>query len=262
MKYPVWIRDGKSQMLDDRIFYEIAKNGIFLHKETSFWKAVVPVGEISGLEAASASVHLSIPQIPKDIVYDTARFFAWIYRNYHTEVAALLWISEDGRNYRVSIPDQVASARHVAYEIPDRCPGELLLGTFHSHGSMYAFHSPMDEEDEHSFDGIHGTFGDFSSYASDFSVSIEVVIHGTRFKLNPIDWLEGIVKHDPEKTNNLASLDKYASSFFRGNRDKYILTPGFDLLPKDYEPSKTWTDKVRTKYWLGSEKIKIKEGVG
>ncbi|MDO8676122.1 MAG: hypothetical protein Q7K16_00455 [Candidatus Azambacteria bacterium] len=257
MKYPVWIRDGKSQMPNERIFYEIAKNGVFLHRETSFWKAVVPVRKI-GLEVGEVAVSFSIPRIPKSIVCDIVGFFTWIYRKHYTEVVALLWISEDGKNYRVSIPDQVVSVGYVKYEIPDRRPGELLLGTFHSHCVMSAFHSHVDIEDEGSFDGIHGTFGNFSSYNNDFSISLEATIQGTRFKLDPMDRLEGIVRNGFIKINKSASYsDRFISSFLNDDRGEYALAPGFETLQADYKPPQEWVDKVKIKTWysLGESRV-------
>lgn len=203
MTFPVWVRDGRSKKPETDVFYEVASNGIFIHKKMKFWEAVVPVERISILEKGAPSLKIALPPIPKEIVRELARFFAWVAEKYGTEAAAILWYKPEDKSYRVSIPYQRPGPASLWYEVPRSPAGEFPVGTFHSHVRMSAFHSSTDQCDEESFDGIHATFGNFdqSRHPKSFSISIQAAVNGQRFTLDPLSWLGGVKEYlnSPEK---------------------------------------------------------------
>ncbi len=198
----IWIKDGRTKPPSDSGHYILAANGTFLRKVNPYWEAVIPVDRISVLEEESPSLTLSLPKIPPELTQDIIRFFSWVHKTHGTEAMLLLWIRERDKTYRLSAPVRqvVSSARIHTYEIPTRISGERLIGTFHSHGSMGAFHSGTDCSDELSINGIHGTIGRLciGKDVVRCDVSLEASVNGTRFSLEPEAWLVGLSREHEE----------------------------------------------------------------
>ncbi len=263
----VWVDDHETPKPEDAFFYELAANGLFIHKRMPFWDAVVPVEKISSLEPKDPQLELKLPAIPEELVQSVVRFFAWIFKKQHTEVAALIWYNGNDKKYLITIPKQTVGSASISYDTRDefkepRIEGYCLVGTFHSHCSMSAFHSCVDKKDEESFDGIHFTFGDFSDSkdAMDISISAQAAINGTRFKLDPTDYLAGIeslnkATKDPftnsDKKNQFIKKWGFISEFQRGS-NRFKLVSNERILPENYEPNKDWDDKVKKQEWASS----------
>ncbi len=240
--YPIWIHDKKNPKPDVPVHYEISASGVFLHKETPFWKAVVPVDRISILEEQAPQFQLLLPPLPKEISKAVARFFAWITLKYNTEVLVLLWWGGVENNaYEITVPPQSVNCGSIKYGIPQKA-NYRLIGSFHSHGSMKAFHSSVDTDDEINFDGIHGTFGGFFSHTNQnlFNLSIQACVNETRFDLDLTQYLEGVLedKQVPDK-------EEPRRKYLRKIQKFYLLSGEEKLLPDNYEPPSGWLDNVR-----------------
>ena len=144
MMFPIWINDGKNPEPKSPVYYVLAANGFFIHKETPFWKATVPVKEMSILQELQPKLELYLPPIPEEITREIAQFFAWVFRAHRTESMVLLWYSPETKTYSISAPAQKVTSGSISYDMPDRNPGEFLAGTFHSHAAFSAFHSCVD----------------------------------------------------------------------------------------------------------------------
>lgn len=243
--FPIWIHERGTKKPDKMPFYEISADGVFLHKETPFWKAIVPVEHISILEKQEPQFESLLPPIPKTIVKQVARFFAWITNRYYTEALVLLWWNENNSSYEITVPSQDVSPQSLRYQISDeRNNGTHLIGTFHSHHSMSAFHSGVDIHDEINFDGIHGTFGSFTNSSwldpNSFSLSLQSSINGFRFTMNPLEWLQGIAQFDSGRKNQSGILQLEIR-----NLPKYSLTDNGVLLPVGYQPPVEWLQNVK-----------------
>lgn len=250
LMFPIWIKDGKTAQPSDKIFYELTANGLFLNKTSRFWRAVVPVEKISILQEEKPSIELFLPPIPEELTHQIARFFAWVYKERATEAVVLVWFCESEGAYRLSAPPQEVSPGSASYEIPNRRPGEVLIGTFHSHGGGSAFHSNTDVCDERSIDGIHGTFGSFSRWyeSHEFSLSIQAVVNGTRFPLSPTDWLKGTAPPEEPKKEDVEKQELWSWSRVP-KAPRFILIGQDALLPPDWQPPQEWKDNVKAKTW-------------
>lgn len=244
--FPIWIHERGTKKPEKMPFYEISANGVFLHKETPFWKAIVPVEHISILEKQEPQFEPILPPVPKAVVEQVVRFFAWVTNRYHTEALVLLWWNKNSDLYEITVPSQEVSPNSLHYQIPDeRNNGTHLIGTFHSHHSMSAFHSEVDVHDEINFDGIHGTFGSFTNNSSwpdpnSFSLSLQSSINGFRFPMNPLEWLQGIAQFDYRKNNQSDILQLEIP-----NLPKYSLADKGVLLPFRYNPPVEWLQNVK-----------------
>lgn len=248
--FPIWIKNGKNKRPENSpIYYILAKNGFLISKKTKFWNAIVPVDNISILEPETPSIELLIPQIPKELTFDIVRFFVWVYRKHGTEAALTLHYNEESRSYRIYAPKQEVSCGHVDYKMPENLPGEVLIGTFHSHCRMSAFHSSIDRHDESAVDGIHGVIGRLSSFleTNDFEFSLKAVVGGTSFLLNPEEMMRGLLNaSNADKIENT----KYAKIFSFEKKPRFSLYDESVLLPKTYAPPEEWEKNILVKSWL------------
>ena len=253
--FKVWINDGKNPKPQDAIFYEIAANGIFLHKNMVFWESVVPVDRISILKESKPSFGYLLPKIPSEIVQEIARFFAWIYQKQFTEVVALIFFNQKEKYYRVVIPQQEVGPASIRYDMPERSPDEYLVGTFHSHCAMDAFHSGVDEHDEMYLDGIHATFGKFScdKTADTIAISLEAAVNGKRFKMDPDHFLLGIEKFKEERGGFGQLPERPVFRRWRGESPLYKLSGKSVILPDGYQPLPAWLEAVKIKQYAPFE---------
>ncbi len=189
--FKVFMKRKGEQPPAETTHYIIAKNGIFLKKGSWWMDAVVPVKQIAVLERQEISLRLKIKPISAVVLTKAWKFFRAVYKKQFTEAAVLLHYSEQ-LGWELTVPKQKATGAHVDYEMTDRLPGYVFMGTMHSHARMSAFHSSTDIHDEAEVDGIHITFGDLDE-DSKFSLDPETVVNGTRFALN-LSHLEGLVE--------------------------------------------------------------------
>ena len=274
--YPIWVHDETTPKPDARIFYEVAKNGVFLHKKMRYWDTVVPVRGIDFLQDADSTFTLGLPPIPGALMRDMGYFFAWASSLYFTEAMVILWWNEATSSYRISAPVQRVSSGSISYDMPDRLKDEYPVGTFHSHGSGGAFHSSIDQCDERSFDGIHGTFGRIYGLrtGSFFELSVEAAINGTRFPLDVLATVGGLVSDEDQKDSEkrepkqdpdegLRKEDPLVSGFLHSLQSKesrlakrFRLTDEFRF-PGPYMPPEEWRTALRIKSWTGSRWWKL-----
>lgn len=255
--FPVWFNDGSIPKPDKKTFYEIASNGIFIHKENPFWKAIVPVERLSILEEGRPALEVFLPPIPAEITQTIARFFAWVSRTMNTEAMVLLWWNTEQNTYSISVPDQVVESDGIQYKNHSN-PGCQLIGSVHSHGTYPAGHSGIDHRDEKFFDGIHGTFGRFSS-REEFEISLQASINNSRFFLNPTDLFEGIKSSRLIKSNldmgNVREKSPAVIETLQGGKwfskakdsnpyPRWYSVEG-GLIIKDYKPPAEWISKVK-----------------
>ena len=158
------------------------------------------------------------PKIPLGHMYFVYEFFAAVYAVHKSEAFVYFHLDAESSEYTVVVPmSQTATAGHVKFDgLVSKFCGEcqvgtpyrdqeecamcgskdmkdaIIVGTAHSHGSMAAFHSATDDENELDTTGFHITFGHvdkaFFSVAHSFVYAeppyTDVKGKGTRFKEN------------------------------------------------------------------------------
>jgi hypothetical protein len=196
--FPVHIKKPGASLPDDSIYYVVARNGLFLHKESEWASATVPVKQIAILDNEEPSISLHLPPLDHEIFFQAVQFFRHIYKTMHTEAAVLLHYSADA-GWAFSVPSQRVAFASVRYNANERLDGYQCVGTMHSHGSMSAFHSSTDVNDEAEWDGVHVTIGGFRHHTDTFAMSAEVVINGHRFPLDA-GWFLGLKECETPKS--------------------------------------------------------------
>ncbi len=176
--FPVYVKDETFRPPADPVYYLRARDGLYLVKQTSFFRSVIAVPEPdaapalpfapAGLLPQAEEIVPTFPPIPLDILAQAAAFFAGIARAHGTEAVALLYYELRAGTYRLLIPRQQVSDAHARYEVGVTPEGLLRVGTLHSHVGDAAFHSEVDRDDERADDGLHivvGLTGDVRSRA-------------------------------------------------------------------------------------------------
>lgn len=201
--FPVHIYEEGKELPKEGTYFLVAGNGLWVHKEMPAYNGFVKVNNISCLVDLNVADYLKykLPKLPVILTWKIQRFFKEVVDKYNAESCVILFYNFEKNCWKVHVPDQkvghssVQYVREGATSLP-HMDGYLSVGTIHSHCDFGAFHSGTDSADENTFDGFHATFG--HNNRCDFSISASFVINGTRFKLNPLDCLEGINKNDKD----------------------------------------------------------------
>ena len=218
--FKIFVNDGNEEAPTDDIFYIIGKEGIFLRKKLGILDSIIPVDNISILNSVDISARLYIPKIPIKIFANMYKFFVDVYNKYQSEAVLLIFYNEETKKYKVISPKQEVSSASMKYDRKFTIKNYTMIGDIHSHGSMSAFHSSVDDADEESFDGLHITLGHILK--DEISISASIVINGTRFLINPLEYIEGINKVE-KKYSNILNADTITTLYRNKNEDIELL---------------------------------------
>jgi hypothetical protein len=205
--FPIHIHDGRNPLPETDIYYLIAQQGIFIYKKIGIVESLVPVQNISVLEPIIPMVKFHISKIPGSMLAKVVGLFRAVYEKYRAEAEVNIFYNEKTKKHRFIVPVQQVSGASVAYERKNPFEGEwVMLGTIHSHASMNAFHSGVDKDDEHAFDGLHITLGDMDE-KDKFSIAATIASNGTRVQVNPLDYISGL--HLVQEVKEAPRTSKY-----------------------------------------------------
>lgn len=209
--FKIFINDGTKKIPEDDIFYIISKEGIFLKKKLGIIESIIPVNHIGILNnlEINSFVKLNIPKIPVMRFVEIVSFFKEVHNLYSSESIVLIYYNENSKKFKFHIPEQIVSFTSVDY-ITDIIENYNLIGDIHSHGTMSAFHSEVDESDEKEFDGIHITVGSLNNDPS-ISISSSIIVNGTRFIIQSEDYIQGILLNNDSK--NFSFKESFENKF-------------------------------------------------
>ena len=186
-------------MPTDDVFYIVAKEGVFLKKKLGIMESIAPVDNISILDSVSTMAKLHIRRISGKNFGKVINFFKAVYKEYRSESIILLFYNEEKKRYKIFPPRQKVTAASLEYNRGITVDGMTMIGTIHSHGSMSAFHSGTDDDDEKSFDGLHITIGDVND--DEVSISASIIANGYRFMVDPNEYITNLnLVKDVDKT--------------------------------------------------------------
>ncbi len=258
--FPIYpISKDEETLPQDDICYLITKKGLMLKKKVGIVESLTPVKEISILGDIPSYGQLHIPKIPGKFIAQTAAFFKEVYKLYASEAIVLIYFDEIKKKYKFAAPIQKVSAGTLNYDKNIQFEGYTLIGSIHSHGSMGAFHSGVDDNDEQSFDGIHITLGNVSTDNISFTISSSIVINGMRFEIEHSDYIENIKEynvkteikkdiHPAAKSTNLL-LTHNPENYYTNSSSNLISSKNWckyfiDVNEKDYNFPKVWLSFV------------------
>lgn len=212
--FNVWLNDGTTEMPDDDVLFIIQKDKIFLKKKVGFIDSIVPVNKISFLQDdIKPSASMDIENIPARVFGQILAFFREVYNNYNrNEANTVIHFNEQKGIFKVQVPLQKTSGGSVEY-LNTQIKGFQRIGTIHSHASMSAFHSPTDDKDEVDFDGLHITIGNVDKKY--VSISCSIVVNGTRFMCDPMDYIDGLEFIEYEEPGSPYKIWKNINGVFK-----------------------------------------------
>ena len=203
--------------------YVIDGKGWKLVKANVLAASRIGIDSIDGLPCLDEAIMLATARIPLELVRKVTAFFAAVYRRQKSEAVGYLLYESEHRRWDFFVPPQTASTGSAQYGAAPRREGWTVAGTIHSHGSMSAFHSGTDHNDERGFDGIHITVGRLDG-VPEYSCSI--VVDGKRAMYSdvsrlidgmaddvPPDWMDAVVEPLPSKYKGMIEAEALYSDY-------------------------------------------------
>jgi PRTRC genetic system protein A len=253
--FKIVLNDGETPLPDDPIYYIIAKDGVYLKKSLGIMDSIAPVKNISILKDIQSSARMNITKMPGKWFAKTKAFFAEVYKEYRSEAIVLLFYNEQTGQHKIIPPTQKVAGATCDYDKGITLEGYTMIGTIHSHGSMSAFHSGVDDHDEEHFDGLHITLGNLNDEYP--SVSASIVANGFRSIIDPSDYIEDLVLM--EETNEVDKKSmKTVYKWVDGERviDSVTQAPTFysyygkTRFDRRYDVAIPERDKIFNKKWM------------
>ena len=176
-----------------------ARNGrIYEMRKTEVGEMVVPKSRIAEFAEVRAGFVPALPRIPQEVTGQIISFFR-SFMNESAEYEALAFVYWDRRNedFVVHIPKQRATKASVYANLTDNClPEERYLhyADIHSHNSMDAKFSPIDDRDEQAT-RLYIVFGHLNNFYP--SVSARISCGGTYLPIDPELVMEGVGEEFP-----------------------------------------------------------------
>ncbi len=193
---------------DQRMFYVLAADGLFVARNHEFFRSCVPARQgPSELADLAPFVDCNFPIIPQAIFEQVVGFFDRIAALHNSEASVLLAWDRDEECVRVVVPEQTATVTRyydgyqhaigLFYHPPTDLPSSwVVFGDIHSHVNMSAYSSVTDVKDEAYSAGLHLVVGRI--YRQDPEFHVEVVVDGQRFELELHEVVEGYEERNPD----------------------------------------------------------------
>jgi hypothetical protein len=205
---PVLLRtDSDSEWPDgERMFYEVASDGLYLCRNTEFFRSSVKArGGPGELEPGERHFEPKFPLLPQALIEKCVGFFDRIAELHDSEAAALFLWDRNEACVRLVVPEQTATvyrgwsgsqyAIGVHYQIPTQLPPHWVpFGDIHCHVDSAAYSSYIDKQDELHSAGLHVVIGRIRSEPPE--IHVEAVVDGERFDLRADSVIEGYARRD------------------------------------------------------------------
>ena len=220
-------------------------DGVYRYINNQLYEAVSKVEQVfSGDKIDEELLAIKLPKMPKELFLKIREFFKKIYNKYGSEVAILLWYNFNTDKWEIEVPKQEVTTASVNYKRDEKLSNDLItkgylcVGTIHSHGTMSAFHSGTDDDDEYQFDGLHITIG---KVLSGFEYAQRFIIKNVAYKIESITEVIDIQEEEIEvpkkwfkqvkKTKTNSYVNRYkGSKVTKSDYSKLIEHYNTDLL--------------------------------
>lgn len=198
-------------------------------------------GNISGFSnehSLAEGFDLALPKIPKTLLDQILSFFRKLTEDHDFEAYVQIFWNPKTEEYFLFCPDQKVSKGRVKYEPSDLIAENVLVCEIHSHNSMEAYFSPIDDDDEKKRgDRFFGVVGRLNSVMPTLKLSY-IVGGGKRVYVRledlfeyepfPAEWLSKITYVDRKKNAELHqdSNQRYkdhqllAEKYFQSQQDE------------------------------------------
>lgn len=179
----------KPENIKEDFAYIISQNGVFVKRKNFLYEGFFKIDKPTFLGEIVEDIAATELKIPYQLFLSIESFFEDTYNKYKSEAAVLLYYNNSENKWAYCVPQQIVASASVSYDISkgatyvvednlengiDELPdGEWSqVGSIHSHASMSAFHSGVDDKDEFGFDGIHITIGGFNKAVHEYACRV------------------------------------------------------------------------------------------
>jgi hypothetical protein len=193
---PIYLKtDEMIELPQDKAFYLLSKDGLFLCRNPPFFSSCVPSDRWpSELAGQRPFIKLDYPRLPRRLIELVVGFFDVIGERYDSEAAVLLVWNLQLKEIELLVPEQTGTVGtsyygghyplDLYYEIPQLAPHQMLIGDIHSHVDGAAYASWTDKADEAYRPGLHLVVGHIWDEPPEFHCA--VTADGVRFRVNDL----------------------------------------------------------------------------
>jgi Prokaryotic homologs of the JAB domain len=193
---PIYTKtDEAMEWPQDRAFYLLSREGLFLCRNHQFFSSCVPADRWpSELAGQRPFLRLDYPRLPQSLVEQVIGFFDIIGERFASEAAVLVTWNRQTKAIEVIVPEQIGTVGlscrgepypiDLHYEIPTLPAHLMLIGDIHSHVDGPAFASWTDKVDEAYRPGLHLVVGRILNEPPEFHCA--VVADGSRFRVKEL----------------------------------------------------------------------------
>jgi len=150
--------DTNLKVLPDACFL-LGNGGIYRYNKNKLYSSIIKMDKFNSLVELKPGMSWNLPKLPFQILQETVTFFTEVYKEHSSESCVMLYYNFKTKKFKIGIPEQEVSATTIDYKDVPVYKGFDMIGSIHCHGSMSAFHSETDNDDEMDFDGLHITVG-------------------------------------------------------------------------------------------------------
>ena len=107
MKYqpPVLLKTAPDVRVEDRLYYEVASNGIFQVKDTSLYRSVTQVTrDVPGLYPSRERLDMRFPPLPAGSIEEVLAFFAEVNQRFEGEAIVMIFYEPAARGFCFDAP--------------------------------------------------------------------------------------------------------------------------------------------------------------
>lgn len=192
--------------------WEVRKNSI------GIFRSHIANLDIPGFppEETVEGFELALPKIPRSLLNITISFFRKLCEDHDFEAYVQIFWNTDTSEYNIEVPQQQVSKGRVVYEPPNvDFKKKILVCEIHSHNSMNAFFSGVDEADERKRgDRFFGVIGKLDTASPEIKMSF--IVGGQKRIYIPVsslfeeeqfpqEWLQRVSYIDHIKNQELSS---------------------------------------------------------
>lgn len=232
--FPVYssVQEGFSfDNIKEDIAYILDNTGWRQFKRNHVSTSLIKIEKLLGMPENKDFINLTVPKLPIALIKKVTAFFVAVYDKQKSEAVGYLYFQPDTKEWDFYPPSQTATGAHVSYDQAPERKNWVVAGTIHSHGSMSAFHSGTDHDDETFFDGVHITIG-YVNARPEYSCSImsqggrakfkdpSDLINGSPDAEVPTEWLTAIKLDEPNIIDDKAvgaKVEKLYKRYFIGD---------------------------------------------
>lgn len=179
---------------NDGRFYELRK--------TEQGEFIAPIHKVKEFQEIRAGFLPALPLVPRSLMGKIIAFFRSVMLEDEYEALAIIYWDKVEREFLVYVPKQKVTKEHITSDQRE-CPYSdeeryIRYADIHSHNSMEAEFSPVDDQDERAT-GLYLVMGMLDRFYPD--IQARFFCGGTFIPLDPAEVIEGLDQDYPKEWN-------------------------------------------------------------